>query len=169
MDAPIKDAFPADNLLDANSLLIKIANEIDLSWFEWSIRLGIAAIIFLCFKELVTSVFYYLVLRLDKHIGIGTVVKFGNNVYGKILDYNMRKISIIMQDGIVKIPLSVWLNTYYTQVTVQDIDILNLQSFNEIGPHLTRQDEKLKYLYDELCDLKTIIHSNSDKKDQDNS
>lgn len=141
-----------------------IAEHIDLSWFEWSIKLAAAAIIILCFKEIIFSIYRYLMLRMDKHISIGVIIKFNHGVYGKIKDYNLRTISIETKEGIVKIPLSTWLSTYYTQITQHDINVKDLEQLDAIKEHNKTQDEKLTYLYKEICDLKTDFdsHKNND-------
>ena len=97
-------------------IIREVAQHIDLSWFEWSLKLAIAAIIILCFKEIIFSAYRYLMLRLDKHISIGTIVKFNHGVYGKIKDYNLRTIHVETKDGIVKIPLE-YRKTLCLQIT----------------------------------------------------
>lgn len=139
---------------DVTGIIIDIAKNIDISWIEWSVKLAIAAIVFLCFKEIIFSIYRYIILRVDKYICIGTIIKFNHGVYGKIQDYNLRHITIITHDGIVKIPLNVWLSTYYTQVTSHDINVSELIDITKLADTNQKQDEKLQYLYTEMCDVK---------------
>lgn len=148
----------------AIKIIQDIAEHVDLSWFEWSIKLAIAAIIILCFKEIIFSVYRYLMLRMDKHVSIGVIIKFNHGVYGKIKDYNMRTISIETKEGIVKIPLSTWLSTYYTQITQHDVNVKDLDSLDAVREHNKTQDEKLNYLYTQITELKNDFDSHKEDK-----
>lgn len=144
---------------DLTNIVFKIASGIDISWFEWSLKIGIAAIIVLCFKELIFSIYRYISIRMDRYIGIGTVVKFGNDTYGKILDYNLKNMTLVTKDGLVKIPLEVWLQSYYTQVHKYDVDIKDIDkdvvSIKRQRAAIDNSNNaKMEYLYNELCELK---------------
>lgn len=144
---------------DMIGVVAQLAGRIDISWFEWCFKLALVAVGILCFKELIFSIYRYCILRADKFICIGTVIKFNHGVYGKIQSYNFRTIAIITKEGIVRIPLEVWLSTYYTQITLYNVTVEELDDITDIKKANKTQDDKLKYLYDEICELKGT-HSN---------
>ena len=139
---------------DMIGVVAQLAGRIDISWFEWCFKIALVAVGILCFKELVFSIYRYCILRADKFICIGTVIKFNHGVYGKIQSYNFRTIAIITKEGIVRIPLEVWLSTYYTQITLYNVTVDELDDITDIKRINKKQDDKLDYLYNELCDLK---------------
>lgn len=147
------------NSTDTTSAVFNLAQQIDISWIEIVAKLCIAAIIILVLKEIIFSIHRYICIRMDKYIGIGTIVKFENNTYGTIKDYNLRNVSLSTKDGIVKIPLEVWLSTYYVQVSNYNIDVEDFNNLvdnvkNMLKSSEENQEAKLKYLYDELVQLK---------------
>lgn len=155
------------NNSDITASVLQLAQSIDISWIEISARICIAAIIILIFKEIIFSIYRYICIRMDRYIGIGTIIKFQNQTYGRIEDYDLRTISIRTKDGLVKIPLEVWLNSYYTQISKDSYDINNTTDIDNIKKiiHCTNhnQDTKLNYLYNELNELKNINPSNQMK------
>lgn len=155
------------NNSDITASVLQLAQNIDISWIEISARICIAAIIILIFKEIIFSIYRYICIRMDRYIGIGTIIKFQNQTYGRIEDYDLRTISIRTKDGLVKIPLEVWLNSYYTQVSKDTYDINNTTDIDNIRKIIQctnhNQDTKLNYLYNELNELKNINPSNQMK------
>lgn len=153
---------------DTLSFIIDIATKLDSAWFDMAFKIALVAVVFLCFREVIFSVYRYLILRMDKYIGIGTVIKFNHGVYGKICGYNLRTIAISTKEGIVRIPLQVWLSTYYTQITIFNVPVSELNDITEIKQINSTQDEKLEYLYTDLVNLKKkldeTITSNESKK-----
>lgn len=155
------------NNSDITASVLQLAQNIDISWIEISARICIAAIIILIFKEIIFSIYRYICIRMDRYIGIGTIIKFQNQTYGRIEDYDLRTISIRTKDGLVKIPLEVWLNSYYTQISKDAYDINNTTDIDNIRKMIQctnhNQDTKLNYLYNELNELKNINPSSQMK------
>lgn len=163
--------IPTDNTLDLSDLVsngsditssvLNLAQNIDISWIEISVRICIAAIIILIFKEIIFSIYRYICIRMDRYIGIGTIIKFQNQTYGRIEDYDFRTISIRTKDGLVKIPLEVWLNSYYTQISKDSYDINSTTDIDNVRKMIQSsnkdQDTKLNYLYNELSELKNNV------------
>lgn len=149
---------------DITSSVLQLAQSIDISWIEISARICIAAIIILIFKEIIFSIYRYICIRMDRYIGIGTIIKFQNQTYGRIEDYDLRTISIRTKDGLVKIPLEVWLNSYYTQISKDSYDINSTADINNVRKMVQTtnkdQDAKLNYLYNELSKLKDNVSTN---------
>ncbi len=103
------------NSTKITEIIIDIANQIDFNWFEWILKIGIVAVVFLLGKNLVYSFYYYLKLRFDDHVGIGAIIKFNDSeIIGRIKNYTLTYIIIETLDGTVRIPLSVWNTTYWT-------------------------------------------------------
>lgn len=149
-----------------NKLVLDLAQKLDISWVTFAIQLGLAFLLILLFKEIVISIYNYLLIRLDQHIGIGANIKFNHSIDGKIVSYNLRSLSIQTANGIVKIPLGVWLSTYYTHVTPDDsitnnqelikIKNINIDQENEIQKlkEINKSHEdKLQWLYNTQINL----------------
>lgn len=147
----------------ASSILTNIANKLDLTWFEWSVKLALAAVIILCFKEIIFSFYRYIILRLDKHMAIGTIIRFNHNVYGRVQEYNLRSIKIETKIGIVKIPLETWLSNYYVHVRQYDVNINELEDsqdpiIKELIYDRQKHEKDLKAAFDAIHDLKRTIN-----------
>lgn len=172
LSAAVEDL--SDDTILGSTLLTQIAQKLDLSWFEWTVKLALAAIIILCFKEIILSLYRYVILRLDKHFSIGSIIRFNHNVYGRIYDYNIRNIVIETKIGIVKIPLDTWLSTYYIHVNQFDININELDD-DDKGPIIKeliaeheQNKKELQTISEELLELKKLFKSNIKLRKQHN-
>ena len=118
---------------DVTETILHIAEYVDFNWFEWAIKVGIVTVAFLIGKNIVYNIYYYLRLRFDDHIGIGAIVKFNGSVIGRIQACTLTTIIIETVDGYVRIPLSVWNSTYWTQLKTADtIDFKRLKKQKEV-------------------------------------
>ena len=145
--------------------ILEIANKIDFAWFEWAIKVGLVALAFLFFKDGIYNVFRYAIIRWDKFVGIGAIIKFDNNYIGRIKEYDFKQIVIETSDGYVRIPLEVWMKTYWVQLKGPDSDLRSQRKSND--------ELELKYykLEQELKDIKnsttpiTVVQPNKDPND----
>lgn len=134
-------------------LILNIANSIQFSWFEWVFKVALVAIIFLFFKDLVYSVFRYILIRIDKSVGIGTMVEFQGKI-GRISTYGLKYITLETLTGEFRVPLDLWLSNTWTQI-------------QDISSEFNIQREQNKYLELKLTQIETDFKKLKDQYNND--
>lgn len=144
----------------ATKIITDIAQQINIYWFEWALKVGIATLIFLLFKDFIYCIFNYIRLRSDKYVGIGTLVKY-NNVIGRIKSYDFKFMVIETTEGFVRIPLEEWLSNHWTVLKQSDFNLSKTRKENE------QIELKIFTLQNEIKELKNktsgVITPNDDK------
>lgn len=131
--------------------ILDIAQKIDFAWFEWAIKVGLVALAFLFFKDGIYNLFRYALIRWDRFVGIGAIVKFDGNYVGRIKEYDFRMIVIETAEGYVRIPLEVWMKTYWVQLKGAETEMRAQRKQHD--------DLELKYytLEQELKEIKNSV------------
>lgn len=100
---------------ETTQLILSIADKIDFHWFEWCFKVGLVALAFLFFKNIIYQLYYYIIMRFDKFVGVGALVKY-DGVVGRIKDYDLQNIVIETSDGYIRIPLNIWYKKAWIQL-----------------------------------------------------
>lgn len=135
---------------DYASLILEIANKIELDFMELLFKIAIASVSFLLFKWFIQTSYYYILTRLNKYVRIGDLIKYNASIIGRIKTYTFTTIVIETLDGYVNIPLRIWHHSYYTKLKTPDLDIRKLRK---------QKDELLlekTSLQDSICNLENI-------------
>ena len=134
-------------------LILSIADKIDFHWFEWCFKVGLVALAFLFFKNIIYQLYYYIIMRFDKFVGVGAVVKF-DNIVGRIKDYGLQYIVIETPTGYVRIPLNVWYKKHWTQLKGVDFNIRQARkSKDELELKLYEMDDQIKQLKEDVSSI----------------
>lgn len=144
----------------STQLILDIADKVDFLWFEWAFKVGLVALVFLFFKDFIYNFFYYVRIRYDRYVGIGTLIRIDDKTIGRIKSYDLQYIVIETSYGFIRMPLETWIHSNWTQLKDAAFELTDIRKERELlEVRLIEMEETIRNLKKEN---ESCVHPSTD-------